>query len=237
MKTDAPTARLISSDLRRMVQKVAEEATEVVEAVRGRRTAVVAGCIAQTIWNLACGQPAELRICRQLSTDAPTGSKPGAGRPSFPRCSDKPAVSGRATHRCNPRPARALGHEIGEATSDNIELPPPHVVFARWLRFERSEPTENMMPVDPGNRRNVSLRAGADGDIISGRLSAHRSFASGQRRQSSRVRCSSRVSRHAKGSVKSTTIATSSIAGVRPIASPKIPYKAGDRAPAPIVPV
>jgi hypothetical protein len=55
--------------------------------------------------------------------------------------------------------------------------------------------------------------------------------------RSARVRCSSRVSRHAKGSVKSTTIATSSIAGVRPSVSPKRPYRAGDKAPAPIVPV
>ena len=67
-------------------------------------------------------------------------------------------------------------------------------------------------------------------------LSAHRGFTSDANR-SSRVRCSSRVSRHAKGSVKSTTIATSSIAGVRPSVSPKRPYRAGDNAPAPIVPV
>jgi phosphoribosyl-ATP pyrophosphohydrolase len=41
-KTSPRTARLITSGLPRMAQKVAEEATEVViEAVRGRRTAVV----------------------------------------------------------------------------------------------------------------------------------------------------------------------------------------------------
>jgi phosphoribosyl-ATP pyrophosphohydrolase len=41
-KPSPRTARLISSGLPRMAQKVAEEATEVViEAVRGRRTAVV----------------------------------------------------------------------------------------------------------------------------------------------------------------------------------------------------
>jgi len=52
-RTPSPrTARLISSGLPRMAQKVAEEATEVViEAVRGRRTAVVMESV-DLIYNL-----------------------------------------------------------------------------------------------------------------------------------------------------------------------------------------
>src|SRR5205807_7711686 len=41
----------------------------------------------------------------------------------------------------------------------------------------------------------------------------------------------------AKGRVSRTTPATSSIAAEIPTASPKSPYKAGDKAPAPTVPV
>jgi phosphoribosyl-ATP pyrophosphohydrolase len=52
-KISPRTARLIASGLPRMAQKVAEEATEVViEAVRGRRTAVVKESI-DLIYNLA----------------------------------------------------------------------------------------------------------------------------------------------------------------------------------------
>jgi phosphoribosyl-ATP pyrophosphohydrolase len=52
-KPSPRTARLISSGLPRMAQKVAEEATEVViEAVRGRRTAVVMESV-DLIYNLA----------------------------------------------------------------------------------------------------------------------------------------------------------------------------------------
>ena len=51
-KPSPRTARLISSGLPRMAQKVAEEATEVViEAVRGRRTAVVMESV-DLIYNL-----------------------------------------------------------------------------------------------------------------------------------------------------------------------------------------
>jgi phosphoribosyl-ATP pyrophosphohydrolase len=52
-RTTSPrTARLISSGVPRMAQKVAEEATEVViEAVRGRRSAVVNGSV-DLIYNL-----------------------------------------------------------------------------------------------------------------------------------------------------------------------------------------
>jgi phosphoribosyl-ATP pyrophosphohydrolase len=51
-KPSPRTARLISSGLPRMAQKVAEEATEVViEAVRGRRTAVVLESV-DLIYNL-----------------------------------------------------------------------------------------------------------------------------------------------------------------------------------------
>ncbi len=52
-KISPRTARLIASGLPRMAQKVAEEATEVViEAVRGRRTAVVNESV-DLIYNLA----------------------------------------------------------------------------------------------------------------------------------------------------------------------------------------
>jgi phosphoribosyl-ATP pyrophosphohydrolase len=52
-KVSPRTARLIASGLPRMAQKVAEEATEVViEAVRGRRTAVVNESV-DLIYNLA----------------------------------------------------------------------------------------------------------------------------------------------------------------------------------------
>jgi phosphoribosyl-ATP pyrophosphohydrolase len=52
-KISARTTRLIASGLPRMAQKVAEEATEVViEAVRGRRTAVVQESV-DLIYNLA----------------------------------------------------------------------------------------------------------------------------------------------------------------------------------------
>jgi phosphoribosyl-ATP pyrophosphohydrolase len=52
-KISPRTARLIASGLPRMAQKVAEEATEVViEAVRGRRTAVVKESV-DLIYNLA----------------------------------------------------------------------------------------------------------------------------------------------------------------------------------------
>jgi phosphoribosyl-ATP pyrophosphohydrolase len=51
-KISPRTARLVSSGLPRMAQKVAEEATEVViEAVRGRRTAVIAESV-DLIYNL-----------------------------------------------------------------------------------------------------------------------------------------------------------------------------------------
>lgn len=52
-KISARTARLVSSGLPRMAQKVAEEATEVViEAVRGRRAAVIGESV-DLIYNLA----------------------------------------------------------------------------------------------------------------------------------------------------------------------------------------
>jgi phosphoribosyl-ATP pyrophosphohydrolase len=52
-KISPRTARLVSSGLPRMVQKVAEEATEVViEAVRGRRAAVIGESV-DLIYNLA----------------------------------------------------------------------------------------------------------------------------------------------------------------------------------------
>jgi phosphoribosyl-ATP pyrophosphohydrolase len=52
-KVSPRTARLITSGLPRMAQKVAEEATEVViEAVRGRRTAVINESV-DLIYNLA----------------------------------------------------------------------------------------------------------------------------------------------------------------------------------------
>jgi phosphoribosyl-ATP pyrophosphohydrolase len=52
-KTSPRTTRLIASGLPRMAQKVAEEATEVViEAVRGKRTAVVSESV-DLLYNLA----------------------------------------------------------------------------------------------------------------------------------------------------------------------------------------
>jgi phosphoribosyl-ATP pyrophosphohydrolase len=52
-KPSPRTTRLVSSGLPRMAQKVAEEATEVViEAVRGRRTGVIAESV-DLIYNLA----------------------------------------------------------------------------------------------------------------------------------------------------------------------------------------
>jgi hypothetical protein len=107
--------------------------------------------------------------------------RPVHAKPSFPRYSDKPAVSGKATQGVTHNLARTLGHEIGKAAADNIEISLPQIVFAWRLDLEGSEPMQDMMRVDPGDRPNVSLRAGADRDIIGGRLSTHRGFTSDRR--------------------------------------------------------
>src|SRR5277367_3222070 len=128
----------------------------------------------------------------------------------------------------------ALGNEIGKAPADDIEAPLPHVILARRLEFKRREPMKAVMRVDGGDRRNMTLLAGTNSDIGGRRLSAHRWICDPGALASAR---STRVSCHASGSVSRTTAATSSITGVRPIASLNRPYRAGDNAPAPIVPV
>src|SRR5271168_18883 len=127
-----------------------------------------------------------------------------------------------------------LGDEIGKAPADDIEATQSHVILARRLEFKRREPMKDVIRVDRGDRRNMTLLAGANGDIGGRRLSAHRWICDPGGLASAR---STRVSCHASGSVSRTTAATSSIAGVRPIASLNRPYRAGDNAPAPIVPV
>src|SRR6266446_10033215 len=116
---------------------------------------------------------------------------------------------------------------------------------------------KDVMRVDRGDRRDVILLAGANADVRGRRLSAHRSFRisntivrlcdqRGLSQRTSLALCdrsslatalSTRVSFHASGSVSRTTVATSSIDRVRPIASLNSPYRTGDNAPAPIVPV
>jgi phosphoribosyl-ATP pyrophosphohydrolase len=90
-KPSLRTARLIASGLPRMAQKVAEEATEVViEAVRGRRTAVVKesadllynlavlwselGISASEVWAEMDRRQALLGMAEKLPKDAEDGS-------------------------------------------------------------------------------------------------------------------------------------------------------------------
>jgi hypothetical protein len=106
-----------------------------------------------------------------------------------------------------------------------------------------------------GDRRDMILLTGTNCDVGGRRPSAHSSFPISNtvvRRRHPAMFCQTtslalcdlrslattlitRVSFHAKGSVSRTTAATSSIAGVKPIASLNRPYRAGDNAPAPIV--
>src|SRR6267378_1955625 len=115
---------------------------------------------------------------------------------------------------------------------------------------------KDVMCVDRGDRRDVILLAGANGDVHGWRRSAHRSLRisntiirlgdpamflsknllDGGDLRSIATALSTRVSFHARGSASRTFAATSSIAGVRPIASLNSPYRTGDNAPAPIVP-
>src|ERR1700732_272807 len=116
---------------------------------------------------------------------------------------------------------------------------------------------KDVMRVDRGDRRDVILLTCANGDVHGRRRSAHRSLRisniiivwATQRclcqgasldvgdLRSLATALSTRVSFHARGSVSRTIAATSSIAGARPIASLISPYRTGDNAPAPIVPV
>jgi len=115
---------------------------------------------------------------------------------------------------------------------------------------------EAVMRVDGGDR-DVILVTSANGYVGNRRLSAHGSsrisntvyrlrgpgdvfvkeLLSDSRTGPLGSALSTRVSFHARGRVSRTTAATSSIAGIRPSASLKSPYRAGDNAPAPIVPV
>src|SRR3954451_7265792 len=129
----------------------------------------------------------------------------------------------------------AFGCEIGKAPADNIEAPLPHVILARRLGLEGREPMEDVMRVDFGDCRNVTRLAGANADAGRRRLgAAHRTVCGSGLLATAR---STQVSCHARGSVSKTTSARSSNAGVRPIASLSRPYRAGAKAPAPIVPV
>src|ERR1700730_17057567 len=118
---------------------------------------------------------------------------------------------------------------------------------------------KDVVGVDWGDRRDVILLTCANGDVHGRQPSAHHSFRIGNivirpRGEPGGIFCqrtslavcdlrscatalSTRVSFHAKGRVSRTTAATSSIAGIRPIASLNSPYRTGDNAPAPIVPV
>src|SRR6516225_3591389 len=113
------------------------------------------------------------------------------------------------------------------------------------------------MRVDRRDRRDMIRLAGANGGVRGRRRSAHRGLRISDtivrlgdpemflsknlpRCLRSEVACDGAehlVSFHARGRVSRTIAATSSIAGVRPIASLNSPYRTGDNAPAPIVPV
>src|ERR1700730_19243147 len=116
---------------------------------------------------------------------------------------------------------------------------------------------QDVMRVDRGDRCDVILLTGANGDAGGRRSSIHPCFristpslAYATRRflchgtslavcdpRSLATALSTRVSFHARGSVSRTTAAPSSIDGGRPIASLNSPYRTGDNAPAPMVPV
>jgi hypothetical protein len=152
-----------------------------------------------------------------------------------------------------------LGDEIGIVAADDIEAPPSHVILARRFDLKRREPIKDVMRVDCGDRRDVVLLTCVNGDVGGRQSSAHYNFRIGNIvirprgdpdgifcQRTSLAVCDPRscatalstwVSFHARGRVSRTIAATSSSAGVRPIASLNSPYRTGDNAPAPIVPV
>src|ERR1700730_1866763 len=117
---------------------------------------------------------------------------------------------------------------------------------------------KDVVSVDFGDRSDVTLLTCANGDVGGRQPSAHyfqisnivirpRGDPGGifcQRTslavcdlRSCATALSTRVIFHARGRVSRTIAATSSSAAVRPIASLNSPYRTGDNAPAPIVPV
>src|ERR1700730_7031107 len=114
---------------------------------------------------------------------------------------------------------------------------------------------KDVVGVDCGDRRDVILLTCANGDVGGRQSRAHYKFQINnivirprgifcQRTslavcdlRSCATALSTRVSFHARGSVIKTIAATSSSAEVRPIASLNSPYRTGDNARAPIVPV
>src|SRR6266403_4336718 len=112
---------------------------------------------------------------------------------------------------------------------------------------------KDVVSVDFGNRSDVTLLTCANGDVGGRQPSAHYNFQINNivirpRGDPGGIFCQrtslavcdlrscaaalrTRVSFHAKGRVSRTIAATSSIAGVRPIASLNSPYRTGDNAP------